>query len=280
MKDVTFVADFFLSAMNRGAEQNDHTVIRLLNDKGLRVKYAMCDRLRFIKKNEFYIISNFAQLGPDAIAQLVTHRNYVIYEHDFKFAPGRNPSQFLNHLLHADAVQHRAFYEAAQAVILLTTGQEEIFRKNLPYLNYTVTGLSPYEKKDLDQIRSINVDTFRESNTGAVLDFPHFQKGTSQSLTRCNELGITPVMLSSRPTKIEFLQDLAVGERLVFHPQIYESCSRLSMEARMLNMEVDHNGMIGAATEPWWEQSGHDLIDLIEDMQSDVIWTAFKDYVS
>jgi hypothetical protein len=56
----------------------------------------------------------------------------------------------------------------------------------------------------------------------------------------------------------------------VFFPQTPETLSRVVVEARMMGMSVVVNKMIGATREPWYQQKGNDLIEIIRSKRSTI----------
>ena len=69
---------------------------------------------------------------------------------------------------------------------------------------------------------------------------------------------------------------MGVHKSLVFLPETPETLSRIVVEARMMNMGVVTNKMIGAASEPWYALKGHELIDIMIQKRTDITNTVLE----
>jgi hypothetical protein len=94
-------------------------------------------------------------------------------------------------------------------------------------------------------------------------------KNTADAIRYCNAKDLTYNLISS-PDYREFLTLLGSNKTFVFFPKTPETLSRVVVEARMMNMGVIVNKMIGATREPWYSLKGIPLIDKIIDMRQDI----------
>ena len=63
---------------------------------------------------------------------------------------------------------------------------------------------------------------------------------------------------------------MGINKSLVFLPETPETLSRVIVEARMMNMGVVTNKLVGAASEPWYSLKGHDLIKVFHDKRDEI----------
>ena len=87
-------------------------------------------------------------------------------------------------------------------------------------------------------------------------------KNTADAIRYCNVKDLTYNLISS-PNYKEFLTLLGSNKTFVFFPKTPETLSRVVVEARMMDMGVIVNKMIGATREPWYSLRGIPLIDKI-----------------
>ena len=66
----------------------------------------------------------------------------------------------------------------------------------------------------------------------------------------------------------EFLQNMSNNQRFVFFPKTPETLSRIVVEARMMNISVVTNSLVGATKEPWYKFKGEELIGHICEMRT------------
>ena len=58
-----------------------------------------------------------------------------------------------------------------------------------------------------------------------------------------------------------FLRKMSKNKTFVFFPKSPETLSRITVEARMMNMKIITNNKVGASQESWFKLKGDDLID-------------------
>ena len=68
----------------------------------------------------------------------------------------------------------------------------------------------------------------------------------------------------------DFLKKLSANEKFVFLPKTPETLSRVVIEARMMNVSVVTNNLVGASKEPWFELKGKNLIEHIKTMRTSI----------
>ena len=86
---------------------------------------------------------------------------------------------------------------------------------------------------------------------------PH--KNTIDAIRYCNIKNISYDLIPSLPYE-KFLRRLGSNKSLVFFPKTPETLSRIAVEARMMNMKVITNGLVGASKEDWFKLRGDELI--------------------
>ncbi len=67
-----------------------------------------------------------------------------------------------------------------------------------------------------------------------------------------------------------FLKNLSKNKNLIFFPRTPETFSRIVVEARMMNMGLVTNNLIGATKEPWFKKKGLELIDVFIEKRKEI----------
>ena len=70
-----------------------------------------------------------------------------------------------------------------------------------------------------------------------------------------------------------FLKKLGVNKKFIFLPKTPETLSRICVEARMMNMSVIVNGLVGASKEEWYALKGEELIDYMIQKREKIVET-------
>ena len=99
-------------------------------------------------------------------------------------------------------------------------------------------------------------------------------KNTGDAIKYCMLKGYDYNLISSRSYR-GFLLQLSKNKSFVFLPKTPETLSRIIVEARMMNMGVITNKLIGAASEPWYRLKGEPLIEVMIKKREQIVDIVF-----
>jgi len=269
---IILIADFFVKdGLLGGGELNNDEFANILISQGIEAQKINSHAVttEFVNKNieSKFVIANFLRLHEDCKDLLINKASYVIYEHDHKYLTTRNPSDFEDFKAPKDKIINYEFYKHAKAVFGQSKFHCDIIKKNLGLDNiYNLSGnlwsLDSLEKiKEFSKKEKKNVYSIMESN------IPH--KNTSDAIRFCKYKQY-PYELIQSDVYSKFLEKLGTNKYLVFLPKTPETLSRIIVEARMMNISVITNNLVGASFEPWFELKGEELIDIMLSKRSKI----------
>jgi hypothetical protein len=275
--NIIFVSDYFSNEMRRGAEVcNDALLFYLDNPTTIE-----SHKLNHVNSTSFYIITNFVQLSEPVKNQLIRYKNYLIYEHDHKYISTRNPfllptgQENPTGIVSPEYLINQDFYKNATIVICQTQWHEEQLNKN-GITNTTNIHGSFYLEEDLDLIESCIVQPtkrilskyafFNDAEFIIMADGRTMYQGNNiknkkASLKYCLDNNLSYMPIPRLNNKINFWKTIAKYQYFVFFPDIPETCSRLLIETKMLDINVITNKNSGAAHEDWFKLNGRNLIN-------------------
>ena len=142
MKNIIFIADFFLDDINGGAELSDNVIIEYLKNRDVKVKTVKSQTFNpTIHKANTFIISNFVLLSEENKRYFETGDiNYIIIERDQKYVRQRNTVSYPGFIAPKSQVVNKKFYESAKKVFCLTSKQMEIMNAHLEIKNIESLG--------------------------------------------------------------------------------------------------------------------------------------------
>lgn len=261
MNKIIYVADFFSEHIQGGAELGDEVLISHLQNNGYHVEKKTCRQL-FVEDGCFYIVSNFVSLDENKKLALLKQK-YIIIEHDHKYLKSRNPSKFVNFIASEDEIINKDFYHKAQRVFVFSKQQKEIMNSNLGNKNIVNLGVTFWSQKQLEHIRHTKTAS-KLALVHGILNSPNAIKNTAGAVARCKK-NDWKYNLIQDPSWFNFIKKLGECEFFLFIPKVFETYSRVVMEAKMLNVKVKTNRkLVGALSEDNANLSGEDLIDDIE----------------
>ena len=248
-----------------GSEQEVNVLSSYLSNKvNYHIELSASNGVIDINKDDVYIIFNFFLLKEGIKKKLQIFKNYIIIEHDFKIFPNRIPDIYTDLKAERSELKNIDFYLGARRVFCLSENQARIFKINLPELETELLNTSFWSHEELlfiEECWKAKKNRPNKLGVAGVYNYLHKTKGTENALKYCAENNLAPLLLN--PTdKITFLQRLALCDELVFLPNITESYSRISAEAKMIGLRIVHNEKVSFMLEPWLGNlSGKNLID-------------------
>jgi len=270
----TQISDFFEDEIvNGGAELTDAKLRTFIGDveKCKSVKVTV-NFLSSRTKTHKFIVSNFINLGEAEKKFLTLNCQYIIWEHDHKYLSTRNPSIFVDMIAPKEAIRNREFYTNAKAVVCQTELHASVVRKNLGLNNIVNFGGSIWSDEELDfLVEQLNVG-HQLNSSNAYQDSKMPNKGSRAAMLWCEKNKISEKGHFTVPNPIQpcswksFIRQLNNSSTFVFFPTVLETCSRVTVEARMLGLKIIGNQNISALQEDWFKKyKGEELVDYFRD---------------
>lgn len=269
MNKVIFISDYYanntallqnLGTKHKlgGAEQDDLAMLFHLEKKLGKIPKIECSKIQNIDPEYIYLIANFATLKEKHKQVLVKHKNYVIYEHDHKYCATRNPGLYKDCIVPDNLKTNIGFYENAKAVFCMTNYHKIIMDKNILCNSIALNG-SFWTPEELSFIELCTLE--KKNDRWFIYGNDSYHKGLQQGIAIAEQNNLNYSIVKNQNTRKEFLRELSKHYGLIFQPMSPETCSRLAIEAKMLNLKVITNSFTGAAHEPWFSMCGTDLIE-------------------
>jgi hypothetical protein len=259
---IVFIADAFIEDILGGGEICNECVINNYKNNNVEVikLHSYKSNLETIKslKNSFFIIGNFIGLKTDVLEYITNNLNYIIYEHDYKFLKSRNPAKYFNFIAPYEEIVYYNFYKNAKKVFCQSEFQKQIIYNNLKIENLFSLGTNFWLEQHYNLMEQISTITKKQKY--AIIDYNIDHKNTFGSIQYCinNKLEYEIIKDSNYDS---FIKKLGQYKGFIFLPKTPETFSRTCLEAKMMNLELKINNLIGASKETWFkEYKGIELI--------------------
>jgi hypothetical protein len=266
---IAFLSDFFIEDFVGGAEASDDALLESFKDRNIEVQKIKCINVNNNNINNlinhFLIISNFATLSEDVVNFITKKCKYIIYEHDYKFLSLRDPAKYENSNPRSTDVINYSFYNNAKCVFLQTTKHSEIYSSTTGLSNFETVNGSLWTKKSFEVLEKYCNQDKKEKS--AIVGYQQLNKGRVRTVEYCINNGIEYEIVETNQDFETFIKSLSCYKKLIFMPICYESCSRITLEARMLNMSVMLNNNVPVKHEDYFKTTkGVDLINLMKNL--------------
>tara|TARA_R100000008_G_C3575909_1_gene165250 strand:+ start:102 stop:935 length:834 start_codon:yes stop_codon:yes gene_type:complete len=268
---IIFIADFFLEDILGGGEIHNEILISLLEKKGYDVvKYKshnVSPNILEQNKNSYFIVANFINLS-EKCKKILKDKKYIIYEHDHKYIISRNPAGYEDFKAPEKDLINLDFYENAKNVFCQTDFHADIVKKNLNFHNIVSVGGNLWSNQTLNLMEKLSKTDKKDKYSIINSNIPH--KGTQRSIKFCEYKDLNYDLISSRKYH-DFLFLLSKNKNLVFLPSTPETLSRVAVEARMMNVSVITNNLVGATKESWYNLKGVELINKMRNKHKEIV---------
>ena len=271
MSSFIFVSDFFAEQVVGGGELNDYEVCNILSKRGhdLQKINSHLFTKNHLDKQKYYIISNFINLKEEVKKSIIDCK-YIIYEHDHKYIKTRKPALYKNFIAPREQIINEYFYKNAIGVLCQSSFHTNIMKKNLNIQNIINLSGNVWSIESLEFMRKIS--SIEKQNRTSILKSNTRHKNTSGAINYCVSKNQQYDLISDQDY-YSFLSKMGKNRKFVFLPKTPETLSRICVEARMMNMSVAVNSLIGASKEEWYALKGEELINYMIQKRDDIVDT-------
>jgi hypothetical protein len=264
------IMDFYFDEINGGAEINAESLVDRMKAYGLTVQKMKSAEVTvdFLKNNKdnVFIFSNFIFLREECKSYAINNLKYFVYEQDHKYIQSRNPIKYVDFIAPKEERRNISFYKSAIKVLFLTKLSMEVFKANTDLTNLLNLESSVWRSEELQYLRQICNNPKQDKI--AIMNSSNIIKRRADCIALCKKNGWDYDLIGDKNFK-NFLSKMSKYNKFLFLTGHLETCARVVVEAKMLNMKVITNKkLIGAASENWYSLSGEALIDEMERISS------------
>jgi hypothetical protein len=268
---VVWVNDFFVKDVQGGAELTSEAIIRKSPHKVFRMhSSSVTPRLLESNKDKYWVFGNFAALPEGIITSLPSSGvRYSIVEYDFKFCAYRSTNrhqqatgQPCNCAKDVHGLNISKMFQKADRIFWMSEGQKAHWLKNVPALadhkGHMVLS-SVFDDETLDLLASYrhnrvhDIDQPRVHRYG-VLGSGSWIKGVEETQKWC-KLNRKPFEAIPGMPYRDFIKTLAMYQGFVFMPLDYDTCPRVTIEAKLMGLELIMNENVLQKNDDWFKGS-------------------------
>lgn len=266
---IVFVSDFFVRDVQGGAELTSEALIKKAPEKLFKLHAkSLTKKMLDSNKDKYWVFGNFATLSEYMLQYIPrTDLNYSIVEYDFKFCSYRSTNRHIqvsgdpcncakDH--HGLLVAH--FFEKAQRIFWMSSGQRDSWLAHVPSLKTHpghVVLSSVFDDETLDLLSSYRQTPKEKKKAWAILGSGSWIKGVEETHKWCNLKKIKHEPIPNLPYK-EFLDKLSEYEGFIFLPLDKDTCPRVTLEARVMGLNVMTNDNVLQKRDQWYASSAED----------------------
>ena len=248
MKQVIFLADYFVDEVLGGAELSTDVVIQDLISRGFDIQKVKCREFNESLLDYPLVITNFSELSIYAKKIISLKGNYIIIERDQKFVKTRNLTAYKNFIAPKSEIVNKNFYRNAKSVLCLTSKHAELTKINLCLDNIVNIGSTQFSNEQIKMIES-NISKDKNGKYAIVNG-----KLDMVAIEYCKQNNIEYDHFA-RMDYPSLIQKLSKYTGIVFFSHHFESFCRLLVEAKILGLKIITDNRSGCTYEPWFKIS-------------------------
>lgn len=270
------VSDFFKEDLCGGAEL---TLDAILSACPVGYQKIRSHQLtpEYVEKNKdkYWLLVNFSNIPRDALIEIATSTKFYVIECDYKYCVYR--SSHLHQLktntpCDCETTDHGRFiqglFKRSMGVSFMSTGQMQEYYKRFPAMNSWPQGKlrlqsSTFDAGTLERLRKLS--TSPKKPACAVLGGGSWIKNLTATERLLKARNVTYEVIGNLPPD-KFLEKLSTYEGLVFYPAGFDTAPRLTIEAKLLGLNLDLNDNVQHKNEPWFTGSVEDAYAYLKDL--------------
>lgn len=280
---VIFVNDFFIKDMQGGAELTSEALIKK-SPHGKVFKLhsgSVTPKLINANKDKYWIFGNFAGMQPDIFPYIrFSNLKYSIIEYDFKFCIYRSINRHqqqtngsCNCKSSGHGLEMAQFFDGAQNIFWMSEDQKNIWISNIPAISDHKGHMilsSVFDDDSLKIFKRLRENTKTRSTKWAILGSGSWIKGIEETQKWCklNKKEFEPI--PGMPYE-QFLSKLNSYQGFIFMPLDSDTYPRVTIEAKLLGLNLIMNVNVLQKNDPWFSGSVEDCENYMKN-RTKVFW--------
>lgn len=268
----TFISDEFCEdGFSGGGETCNEELINCLLKNGHSVEkvYSFFCSPDFISNSDsdIFIIGNFGGL-PFESKDFLKNKKYIIYEHDHKFLKSRDPSVYENFIAPKSEIINYNFYKNSYKIVAQSSTHKKVIELNLELGNVEAS-INFWSEEAL-----VNLESFQDVDKkydACFMDHLYEQKNAKGAKDFCLKNNYNYISINHNTEHKKFCEILASSRNFVFFPKVFETLSRVCIEANCLNTDIIGNQNIAYLLESWSSLRGLELINFLRDSKEKTV---------
>lgn len=209
-------------------------------------------------KHKKWIFGNFMSIDHGLLLFFIAQKlDYHMIEYDYKYCQFRIPEL---HMKHAGVCCDNtprgqlvcAFFANARSNWYMSQKQKEWYEKTFPVLKDSNSHVlsSIFDQESLEYFKT--ADCSNKKDVFLIQEHQHPLKGTQQGIEYAKDNGLNYELFSNIPHS-EVLKKFAQSRGFIFLPTEFDTCPRVTIEAKLLDCELVLSNNVQHKDEEWFQ---------------------------
>ena len=261
------VADLFLENYTGGAELTTDAILKGSNQNVQKIlSRDLTIETINQNENEKWIFGNMTQVKPELLIPFFSRQlDYHMIEYDYKCCVHRVPEMHknmtgvcCNKTTLGDLIS--AFFYNSKSLWFMSQGQKDWYEKTFQVLkkhkrSYVLSSI--FDEETINVISSLDCNS--KNNVYLIQKHGHPLKGTEQAIQYAKENNLEYETFSQIPY-YQLLEKFSKSRGLIFLPTEFDTCPRVTIEAKMLGCDVITNENVQHRDEEWFNKDSSSIV--------------------
>jgi hypothetical protein len=257
---IFFVADGFAEHYEGGAELTTEAIIQDSFFPCNKVISADPNLIKLMQENNnsFWIFGNFSQVPESTLLYAAKNLSYSALEYDYKYCKFRSSGKHIKIEGDCNCEKTRngkvvsIFLNNSKATWWMSKNQLDHYQNLFPFMKNDRNKVlsSVFSREKLDYIFSL--DTIQKNDTYLILNSPSWIKGVEDAVEYAEKNNLKYELVWGLKHK-DLLTKLAKSKGVIFFPKAYDTCPRMTIEAKLLDCELILNDNVQHKDEDWFD---------------------------
>jgi len=264
---IVCVADFFTENLIGEAELTTEAILKPSREHVVKILSENLD-LEFIKKyeNAKWIIGNLTRIDKTILDYISSSSlEYHFIEYDYKCCILRMPEYHKR--VNGNCCKENTvgetiipFFLNAKTLWFMSKGQKEWYENEYPAFkdhenSYVLSSI--FDEQTINAI--LSMDCTNKNNVYLIQQSPHPLKGTEQGIQYAKDNNLEYELFSKLPYE-QVLEKFAQSRGFIFLPTEFDTCPRVTIEAKMLGCDVITNENVQHRDEEWFNKDSSSIV--------------------
>lgn len=224
-------------------------------------------------KNDLFLLSSISSLNRECVEYFYKNlkQKYIIIDSNSDYVLLNNPARFKNFSIPETHLTNVDLYQNAKKVLVFSTTQEEVVKKNLLIEN--TLNLSGYcwTEQELHALKD-NLNGLKNNSVGILIS------GDNKfEVAYCEKNNVEYKVVNDEKYQ-SYVKALAGIEKLLMLPRQFKPVSRAFVEAKILGCKITTNPLTLISSEKVYKQDATEIFKYVQKNNDTIIDTVSKEF--
>ena len=272
---IHFISDTFAGQKVNDIVRNDQALFECL-EKIEKVKKVNTQQVsvKFLEDNrdDLFLLSSVSSLSPECIEYFCNNlkHKYIVIDSNSDYVLLNNPARFKNFSIPESHLINVDLYKNAKKVLVFSSKQEEIIKKNLLIENTLNLKGYCWTEQEIDVLNN-NLAAKKDNGVGILSGDNKFE------IAYCQKNNVEYKIVDDKKYQ-SYVKTLSSVEKLLMLPREFKPISRAFIEAKVLGCKVATNPLTSMSSEDVYQKDAADIFQYVQKNNNTIAESIIREF--